>query len=757
MTTGQAPVRRPSPDDPDGGSDVLHREVRHRFDRVAASKTPLFLVDAADLPAIWLDALPVELQQHYRCRSCARFFARYGGLVTVDPTGRLRSALWSELGDVPVAFAEAVSRLRRRVEESTISEVFVSSDHELGTGSNVDTTNGNVWTHFSLAWPEARRHRTTALSKSVEARSAELREEHAMLARAVSEFKPEAVRTALQLFGSGAFDRPEKGEPLAKWFLALLERLPKNPTPAYNLLWIEAATAPTGFCHVRSGMVGTLLQDVVAGVDAASCARRWNEKVDPAKYMRAQVAPSAGNLRRAETIAGEMAAAGSLRRRYAVRSDVVETLWSRRRSDDVATAASALPVFGHLKAKAAPETQPKIDLPGEQRMTWDKFSRTLLVDAARVEYYVPAKPQQLGALVTAADPTSPPILQWDLLAARNPMSVYSATSEPTKWMLAPGYVDVEFAARMPYHWNGAASPQHKEGVLLALRGCVDVARKKGGGFLPEFLRGELREVRASLDAYAREAVVEGRDVAECCGLVLMKTSDVAAAATSSQSSATRVVVVLDESGSMSQHSQSMRRQGVAIADVLHRQLPTATVEVCRFGTELSWEPPKVGAKVELPAGGSGRGSTALYAALERASQRAEASSQPTLVYLLTDGENQSYASSEGAAASAVTAAMSTGRVSFACVGPSTAARFFAGCGIPSRCVRSWDVHDARDLDAVTAQVAAGLSAFADARGRGVAAVEDFFSAPVSGFGDGVKLRVTTKDGCRRVVVLDRWD
>ena len=35
-------------------------------------------------------------------------------------------------------------------------------------------------------------------------------------------------------------------------------------------------------------------------------------------------------------------------------------------------------------------------------------------------------------------------------------------------------------------------------------------------------------------------------------------------------------------------------------------------------------------------------------------------------------------------------------------------------------------------------------------------LDDFFSAPVSGFGDGVELRVTLRSGARQVVTVDRW-
>ncbi|TXH56157.1 MAG: hypothetical protein E6Q97_07010 [Desulfurellales bacterium] len=71
------------------------------------------------------------------------------------------------------------------------------------------------------------------------------------------------------------------------------------------------------------------------------------------------------------------------------------------------------------------------------------------------------------------------------------------------------------------------------------------------------------------------------------------------------------------------------------------------------------------------------------------------------------------------------------------------------------CVRFWSGHS-RDLDQVTSEVSAGLRAYSLARAAGRTSIDDFFTAPTSGFGDGVRLRVTS-GGQRQVVVLDRWD
>jgi hypothetical protein len=240
----------------------------------------------------------------------------------------------------------------------------------------------------------------------------------------------------------------------------------------------------------------------------------------------------------------------------------------------------------------------------------------------------------------------------------------------------------------------------------------------------------------------------------------MKTADVAGGARVTSSTATNVILVFDESGSMRMHSDNIHRQAEAIRSQLAATMPSAMVTVIRFGAMVVAEP-RITASRLLPLRfHANMGGTALYDALATASQMAINSPDPTLIYLITDGEeNQSRRYDSDTCTAVVSSALSTGRVSFGCVGPAQAAGFFRSAGIPSACVRDW-YGGGSDLAAVTAEVSKGIAAFADARAAGLSAIEDFFSAPVSGFGDGVRLRVTMGKGStmrRQVVVLDRWD
>lgn len=741
------PPRRPQPDDEDGGFTDFLATMRKRWSEVVVkSQQPLFHTDVPNLYDIFLQGLSAELRPHYACRCCRRFVERYGNVVTVQ-NGKLQSALWQ--GTMPAAFVASVAAMRQAVETATISGVVVSGADTFGTPFSLAAEYGTAtWTHMAVEWPVARRFNSPL--KTADAHAAALKEERKMLERGLSEFTVDQLNTALTLFTSGTLTRPEKGQPLVQWVLEQHAALSKlKGTAREHALWQIAVTAPAGFCHIRSCVVGTLLEDLVAGYDVKTIAKRWADKLDPTQYMRAQVAPAAGQLKRAESVIDKMAAAGSLARRYAQDNDVTEALWTPPETP----IASRGVVFGHITAKKKPQSA-ALDLP-EVRMTWDKFQRTVLEGALSIEYQVPHTSVQFGALVTAVNAEAPPILQWDDAAKRNPVSVYSAQSEPQNWGLQPGsFVTVNMITPMPYHWNGATTPNQKQGVLLALDGCSDRNRRTGGGFLPEFLRSDLREIRSALDAYAKQATVQQVE-GPVCGLALMNTSEVAtvAAKAAPLGQDTDVILVFDESGSMSGKLREINAQAEAIRKQLSQDMPQARVRVLRFGSSTHWEPMVLARNFQPLRLDSNRGGTSLHWAISTACEAALGNSNPTLIYLLTDGEATD---SQGCAPQLISDVLASGRVTFGCVGPAQAYRFFTGCGIPSACVRAWDGYNVRDLNAVTTEVAQGITSFAAARSSGATSISDFFTAPVSGFGDGVRLRVTSK-GQRQIICLDRWD
>ena len=68
------------------------------------------------------------------------------------------------------------------------------------------------------------------------------------------------------------------------------------------MIWAAVASAPAGWCHVKSSIVGSLLDDIKSGMSFVTIQNRWEMKLDPTRYLRPQAAPDAGNIQQAEKV-----------------------------------------------------------------------------------------------------------------------------------------------------------------------------------------------------------------------------------------------------------------------------------------------------------------------------------------------------------------------------------------------------------------------------------------------------------------------
>ena len=107
-------------------------------------------------------------------------------------------------------------------------------------------------------------------------------------------------------------------------------------------------------------------------------------KCTPCNYQRPQAAPSVGNIAQAEKILAKLNAAGALERRFA-RLDELNLLWKPLRSNVAATKSAG--IFAHLLPKA--KASKALDIQAaKQTLTWEKFQRTVLPHAQKIELLV---------------------------------------------------------------------------------------------------------------------------------------------------------------------------------------------------------------------------------------------------------------------------------------------------------------------------------------------------------------------------------
>lgn len=383
--------------------------IKERFNAVVGNGLPLFTTDADGLFDIFLANLPAEARQHYACNACRHFVNRFGGLVSISENGLAMSVLW-DVTAVPEFFYDSVNEMRNAVFASKVTGVFLSGSAVLGTPVTGE------WEHMSVSLP--RQMVFQSLLKTAGQVMADKREDHRILNSALQEYSGSGIGQAVTLLKSEALYRSDKVLGVAEWFHALAERLQatKDSKRKAHIKWLAVATAPSGFCHVKSSMIGTLLDDLAKGMAIDAVGRNFAAKMAPGQYMRAQTAPTQNSIEQAEKIVEKLGIANSLKRRYAKFEEIPQFLWRGHGAVRKAEEKKAGGVFANITPKGASEPE-TMALPSTV-MTWEKFQRTILPTAEIVEVKVD-NPNRLMALVTASDPTAPNILQWD-----NPFSWY---------------------------------------------------------------------------------------------------------------------------------------------------------------------------------------------------------------------------------------------------------------------------------------------------------------------------------------------
>ena len=502
--------------------------------RVEEAEGPLFTTDTDpdELWRVWLESIPAERRAHYNCHCCRSFIQKYGGLVYVFSTAETAPLLW-EIEDPPPFFETAVEACDRLVGRAKVTGVFLWGEKERQWG----TPECGGWTHLS-GTPKCQCWSHPLLTAGH--KSAELKQDYQILSHSLADYGPDVVAQAVRVLEAGAVYRSEKALGVAKWAADLHRRLDglKGQRRA-NVLWLAVAQAPVGYCHLRSTVISTLLDDIKAGLPFDAISERWAKKLHPLQYQRPTAPPSSGAIAQAEKVFEAMGAASALNRRFATLADVQVKLWVPKRDcipDDPKRQGG---LFDHLRSDKQPVKE--LDLPPVP-ITFDKFRREVLPTASEVEVLVPSVGPFYG-LVTAVDPEAKAILQWDglmygdtlevvggkpdLPMARNPVSWYfwASGSPASQWGLRPGqWAEVTCLFLSPHQWQQPEKFQHQGNAAhFALKACVESRTEGlGSGLFPEILRSEYHSVRSVIEAHSRSKSIQNPEDGTANGIAFQK-------------------------------------------------------------------------------------------------------------------------------------------------------------------------------------------------------------------------------------------
>lgn len=503
--------------DGDEFDDLVAKAQQHFLDAAAAHGGQVFrtTADGGRLYQVYLDAFNDATQrQIHSCHCCRRFFEMFGDLAFVDADGNLVPAVWPEADGL---YAGPMAAVRKVLNLGKVTGVFLTDRvHWMS-----DCGSAPQWSHFQISASTLKPYSSRTVSPG-QAMAAK-REDYSTLMRALDNFKVDAVNLAVQILSGEALYRSEKVLGQAE-FLQRLHAIRmfegRSGNHKTNLLWVEIAKAPDGFCHPTSSMIGTLLEDLAAGKNFADVKRAFDHKMHPARHQRPTAAPSAGTVKQAEEIVAKMGIAPSLQRRQA-RTDEVQTFWTPPKARTIEPEGGS--VFGHLKTKDSGPDLTKVNLP-RQKMTWEKFNRVVLPTAQRIQFYISGEMAPFVGITAPVDSEAPPIIQWDFEDQRNPYAwyLYVRGSAPSQWSLNRGLVDVWGIGSQPSQWNDKDGmfTHQGESVIFYLKGARDQSQASLCLF-PEILKSELHQVRSVIEAHSNSRQLEVVDN-PACGIRIQK-------------------------------------------------------------------------------------------------------------------------------------------------------------------------------------------------------------------------------------------
>ena len=459
-----------------------------------------FTTDAKYLWERWLECFPVNQRQYQTCSACEKFIRKYGSLVIINEMGEVAPVIW-DANIFPEEDYRAALEMEMAIHDCSVNGVFCADEDHWGNPGC------GTWLHLNVRGPKLKKNFLGF--KTAHEVMAEKREEFRIVKRALVEFTDKQAKKAHTLLKSGAFYRPEKVVKQAGWFESLYG---KND----NQIWREVADAPAGFCHPRSSMLGTLLEDLKNGLKVETIKRKFGAKMDPLKYQRPKAAPKDGQIDRAEKIVEQMGLRKAFDRRFA-RKDELLNMWEPQNEPE----EQPKEMFGHLRKGANLDDSPV----SAGKVSWLYFQTQVLPEAKQIKINVVNTSMNWGAICTAVHDDAPPILQWDNEEQRNPFSWYVWNGGSRFYNVgldSAGWYDLSSICKKPCGWYQDFG-HHGEGYFLVV-GEAREQRQAGNGLFPECLKSELREVRSVIEAHSRMSEIQGVRDEHAMGVVVDKDS-----------------------------------------------------------------------------------------------------------------------------------------------------------------------------------------------------------------------------------------
>ena len=389
--------------------------VRAKFKQM--TKQDLFIIDTDKdtLFGLYLASFPDGTNPIYLtrtehdCNCCKQFIRNIGNVVVIDKNTHELDSVWNVKG-LPHPYDIVAAEMHQYVVGQNIKSSWFTSERSYGKSSTnqlmPDGKTVKTWKHFSGDVP----------SKALSAAPDQLRGEKDMTAqvfrRGLEELTDEAMQTVLDLIRENSLYRGQEHLNNVKTF-SLMASYYKSLSndKAKNLFIWENINNPAA--RVRNTAIGTLLQDLSAGVDMETSVKSYETKVAPENYKRTTALITPAMVKAASKTIADLGLEPQLQRRLANISDVSvnNVLWVNRNSKAHMQSGLEQMLLGQTKA---PATKKKATAVNEISIT--DFIQTVVPQAKEMELQFTGN--HLGNLMTLTTRSSErsvddvPLFKW---------------------------------------------------------------------------------------------------------------------------------------------------------------------------------------------------------------------------------------------------------------------------------------------------------------------------------------------------------
>ncbi|GIF20886.1 hypothetical protein BJ973_001207 [Actinoplanes tereljensis] len=393
-------------DDTVGDFEKFVADVTTRLS--AMSKGELFVVgDGLDRDSLWLtflDSFPAGTNLRFRerseydCSTCRVFIKHFGNVVEIH-NAQIRT-LWSGVSASDPVFSVVAAAMDEFVGTLPLSGIFRSAEAQYGAKTTRALRDGQVevWNH--LYGRVEKQHRSTDAGAARGTFDAAVQ----VFQRGLAELSRPALDTVADLIDDNALYRGAEHSRAVTEFRSLQNRW----TQATDGRAFVFANAMNPAARLRNTVIGTLVQDLSAGVDLEQAVRSFETKVAPQNYQRPTALITPAMVKAAMKTIDELGIEESLQRRFARLSDVSvnNVLWV-----DNDTQSRMKDGIEGLLMQAASARLPD---PKPQEIPVVAFLKDILPGAESIDLWVANRHEpHFVSLTTGRHPAAPRLFTWD--------------------------------------------------------------------------------------------------------------------------------------------------------------------------------------------------------------------------------------------------------------------------------------------------------------------------------------------------------